>query len=90
MFEPFQVVPERLGGFQTTGFLGPTLPGSLQTTVFADPAPPGDLQTTSIVDPEPPGGLESSSFLQHKVTNVSYKLLVLATETGGRRNIGFW
>ena len=76
MFEPFQVVPERPGGLQTTGFLGPTLPGSLQTTVFADPAPPGDLHTSLLVDPLPPGGLE---------TNKS----VDPTQTGGRLHTGF-
>ena len=76
VFEPFQVVPERPGGLQTIGFLGPTLPGSLQTTVFADPAPPGDLHTSLLVDPLPPGGLK---------TNKS----VDPTQTGGRLHTGF-
>ena len=76
MFEPFQVVPERPGSLQTTGFLGPTLPGGRQTTVFADPAPPGDLHTSLLVDPLPPGGLE---------TNKS----VDPTQTGGRLHTAF-
>ena len=67
MFEPFQVVPERPGGLQTIGFLGPTLPGGLQTTAFADPAPPGDLQTrgletTRFVDPTQTGGRLNTGF----------------------------
>ena len=76
VFEPFQVVPERPGGLQTTGFLGPTLPGSLQTIVFADPTPFGDLHTSLFVDSKPPGGLE---------TNRS----VDPTQTGGRLHTGF-
>ena len=76
VFEPFQVVPERPGSLQTTGFLGPTLPGGHQTTVFADPAPPGDLHTSLLVDPLPPGGLK---------TNKS----VDPTQTGGRLHTGF-
>ena len=76
VFEPFQIVPEGAPGFQTIGFLGPTLPGGFQTTVFADPAPPGDLQTTIFVDPEPPGGLETIGFVD-------------PTQTGGRLNADF-
>ena len=76
MFEPFQVVPERPGSLQTTGFLGPTLPGSLQTTVFADPAPPGDLHTSLFVDSKPPGGLETNRPVD-------------PTQTGGRLHTGF-
>ena len=63
MFEPFQIVPERPGGLQTTGFLDPTLPGGLQTIIFVDPAPPGDLPTIIFVDPKPPGGVETTSCL---------------------------
>ena len=63
MFEPFQVVPERPGGLQTTSFLDPTLPGSLQATIFVDRTPPGDLPTITFVDPTPPGGVETISFL---------------------------
>lgn len=76
MFEPVQVVPERPGSLQTTGFLGPTLPGGLQTTVFADPAPPGDLHTSLLVDPKPPGGLETNKSID-------------PTQTGGRLHTGF-
>ena len=76
VFEPFQVVPERPGSLQTTGFLGPTLPGGHQTTVFADPAPPGDLQTSIFVDPKPPGGLQTTRFVD-------------PTQTGSRLNTGF-
>ena len=76
MFEPFQVVPERPGSLQTTGFLGPALPGSLQTTVFADPAPPGDLHASLFVDSKPPGGRETNRYVD-------------PTQTGGRLHTGF-
>ena len=76
VFEPFQIVPERPGGIQTLGFLGPTLPGGLQTIVFADPTPPGDLQTTIFVDPKLPGSLKTTRFVD-------------PTQTGGRLNTGF-